>query len=180
MGDVVAVYADGGLLKVNPSPIGGMYAACHVDADGERVWSASGLILADPSNPLFAVVGNNQCEFRALLAGLEALPDGWIGNVYTDSALTIHRFTDPERAGMAGIPVDWRRRLGQTLARLGGLFFTLLDGHPTRAQLAAGRGKRGNPVSVHQVWCDELCTKIGREYLGVETRPKQAKKGAAA
>lgn len=180
MSQVVAVYADGGLIRANPSPIGGMYAACHVNADGERVWSASGLILADPSDPLFVVVGNNQCEFRALLAGLEALPDGWSGTVYTDSLLTIRRFREPDAVGLGGIPDDWRRRAAHVLGRLGRLEYVLLDGHPSRAQLAAGVGKRGNPVSEHQVFCDELCTKIGREYLGVETKPKRARKEAAA
>lgn len=178
MGEVIAVYADGGLLKSNPSPIGGMWATCHVDADGERVWSASGLILADASDPLFREVGNNTAEFRALLAGLEALPDGWSGTAYTDSLLTIHRFTNPETAGLGGIPDDWCRRMAYVLGRLGVLEFVLLDGHPTRAQLAAGIGKRGNKVSEFQVWCDQECTRLGREYLG--EAPKRARKGAAA
>ena len=33
----------------------------------------------------------------------------------------------------------------------------LLDGHPTRSQLEAGKGKRGGPVSEHNVWCDKAC-----------------------
>lgn len=180
MNDVIAVYADGGLLKVNPSPIGGQWATCHISAAGEMVWSKSGLILADPADPLFAVVGNNQCEFRALLEGLSALPDGWSGTAYTDSLLTIRRFSDLERAGLAGIPNHWRRLAAITLGRLGRIEYVLLDGHPTRAQLAAGVGKRGNPVSKWNVWADEECTRIGREYLGVEVKPKRAKKEAAA
>lgn len=115
-----------------------------------------------------------------MLAGLEALPDGWSGQVCTDSLLTIRRFSNPETAGLAGIPDDWRRRMARVLGRLGALEYVLLDGHPTRAQLAAGVGKRGNKVSEHQVFCDEECTRIGRAYLGVETKPKRARKGEAA
>lgn len=180
MSDVIAVYADGGLIHSNPSTTGGTWATCHVDADGERVWSRSGVILADAADPLFAEVGNNQCEFYALLNGLEALPDGWSGTVYTDSLLTIRRFRDLERTGLAGIPNDWRRRAAVTLGRLGQLAYVLLDGHPTRVQLAAGVGKRGNPVSEHNVFCDKACTAEAKRYLGVEPKPKRAKKEAAA
>jgi hypothetical protein len=42
--------------------------------------------------------------------------------------------------------------------RLGTVVPVLLDGHPTQAQLAAGVGKRGHPVSAHNVACDRACT----------------------
>lgn len=187
MGDVIAVYADGGLLKVNPSPIGGMWATCHVNAAGEMVWSDSGLVLAEVGDPFLSTVSNNVTEFRALLAGLEVLPDGWSGRACSDSLVTIRRFRDD--AGLAGIPIEWRRRMAVVLGRLGQIEYVLLDGHPSRAQLAeqeklgewvAGAGKRGNPVSKWNRWCDERCTEIGRAYLGVEPKPKRAKKEAAA
>jgi len=41
----------------------------------------------------------------------------------------------------------------------------LLDGHPTKAQIESEKGKRGNPTSVHNVWCDEQCGKQARMYL---------------
>lgn len=184
MSEVIAVYADGGVIRVNPSPIAGMWATCHIDAGGARVWSASGLVLAEPGDPYLSMVTNNQTELRALLAGLEALPDGWSGRVCTDSEVTIRRFRDDAR--LAGIPLEWRKRLAYVLGRLGALTYVLLDGHPTRAQLArqdelgewaAGVGKSGGPVSKWNQWCDQECTRIGREYLGVETKPKRAKKG---
>lgn len=162
----IAVYTDGGLIHANPSPIGGTWAACHVDADDQLVWSASGLILAEAGDPDLALVTNNQAEFRAMLAGLDALPDGWSGTVYADSAVTLARFSRPETAGLKGIPLDWRRRMALVLSRLGRLGFVLLDGHPSRAQLAAGVGKRGNPVSRWNVYVDRLCTETARGYLG--------------
>lgn len=176
MSDPVAVYSDGGVVNVNPSPIAGMWATCHVDADDTLVWSASGVVLADPDDDFLSLVTNNQTEFRALLAGLEALPDGWSGTVYCDSLVTIRRFRDDAR--VAGIPYDWRKRMAYVLGRLGALNYVLLDGHPTRAQLAAGVGKRGNPVSKWNVWCDEACTAEGRKISG--QAPKRKRKGTAA
>lgn len=42
----------------------------------------------------------------------------------------------------------------------------LLQGHPTKADLACGIGKKRNlPVSIHNVWCDEACGKAAREFL---------------
>lgn len=43
--------------------------------------------------------------------------------------------------------------------------FVLLDGHPTRAQLAAGIGKRGHPVSIYNVQCDKLCGETAENHL---------------
>jgi ribonuclease HI len=176
MSEAVAVYSDGGVVKVNPSPTGGMWAACHVDAVDNLVWSASGVVLADPDDEFLPLVTNNQTEFRAMLAGLEALPDGWSGTVYADSLVTIRRFRDDAR--VAGIPLEWRKRMAYVLGRLGTLTYVLLDGHPTRAQLAAGVGKRGNPVSRWNVWCDEACTEEGRRLIGRE--PKRKRKDSAA
>ena len=175
MFEVVSVYSDGGLIRSNPSTIGGTWSCCHVTADNERVWSKSGVIVADQADPLFAEVGNNQVEFRALLEGLEALPDGWLGTAYTDSLLTIRRFRDLERTGLVGIPIDWRRRAAVVLGRLGRIEYVLLDGHPTKAQLAAGVGKRGNPVSEWNVWCDKACGDEAKRYMGIEPKPKRGK-----
>jgi ribonuclease HI len=159
---VDAIYADGGVIQKNPSDIGGTWATCHVDGDNRRCWRASGVLLpADVGAPF---VTNNQTEFYALLTGLEMLATGWSGKVCTDSLVTIRRFRDEGR--LAGIPNEWRRRMAMTLGRLGELEYVLLDGHPTRAQLAAGIGKRGGPVSEHNVWCDHACTEAGRELVG--------------
>lgn len=155
---VVAIYADGGVILKNPSDIAGTWATCHVDADNWRAWTASGVLL--PSEVGTSAVTNNQTEFYALLNGLEALPDDWAGRVCTDSLVTIRRFRDD--AKLAGIPLEWRRRMAMTRGRLGQLEYVLLDGHPTRAHLAAGIGKRGGPVSEHNVWCDHACTEAGR------------------
>jgi ribonuclease HI len=178
MSEAVAVFADGGCIQRNPSAIGSPWATCHVDADNERVWSARGIILAVPGDPFLNETTNNQSELFALLNGLEALPDGWSGIAYTDSLVTIRRFRD--EAGLAGIPLEWRKRMALVLGRLGVLEYVLLDGHPTRAQLAAGVGKRGNPVSEHNVFCDQQCSEAGKAYMGIEPKVKRAKRGETA
>ena len=159
MTTAVAVYADGGVIGRNPSEDGGTWATCHVDAAGQRVWTASGRIDFEDVGGL---VTNNQSEFYALLSGLEELPAGWSGKVCTDSLVTIRRFRDDGR--LWGIPLPWRKRMALVLGRLGALEYVLLDGHPTKAQLAAGRGKRGSPVSIHNVWCDRECGEVAKRY----------------
>jgi hypothetical protein len=42
--DIHTVYADGGVVNINPSPIGGTWAFCHVDANGGRIREESGRI----------------------------------------------------------------------------------------------------------------------------------------
>lgn len=167
MSEIVAIYGDGGCIRVNPSPIGAPWAVCGVDADGNRVWERTGVIPAADVDTDGAT--NNQSEFMAVLVGLEAMPDRWSGRVCTDSFVTLRRFRDEAR--LAGIPLDWRRRMAVALGRLGRIEYVLLDGHPTRAQLAAGVGKRGNPVSEHNVWCDKTCTATGRAYVAALEAP---------
>ncbi|MCK8265740.1 hypothetical protein LW980_17860, partial [Erwinia amylovora] len=70
------VYADGGVVMVNPSPHGGTWAWCHVS--GERM-AASGSGSFPPAEYGMESASNNLTEFLALLHGLEALPDGWAG-----------------------------------------------------------------------------------------------------
>lgn len=156
------VYADGGVVMVNPSPHGGTWAWCHVA--GERA-VAEGSGAFPPSAYGMATVSNNLTEFAALLFCLEALPDGWAGRVFTDSGVTLMRFQAPDAVKMNGIPDDLVARLRAVRGRLGELAFVLLGGHPTRKELAAGRRKDGKPVSRWNVWCDHQCGRRGAESL---------------
>jgi ribonuclease HI len=155
------LYADGGVIGVNPSRIGGTWAWRLVDAAGRVKDQASGDFLCGDINGYRAVT-NNFTEFLALVNGLKALPDGWGGLVCSDSAVTLGRLFSGWK--MAGIPT-WLVVAGSAaLQRLGPVEHLLLDGHPTRAQLAAGAGKRGNPVSEHNRWCDEECRRIALSH----------------
>lgn len=162
MAEPVALYADGGVIAVNPSPLGGTWAWCLVDAAGERVQTASGVLTAAENGQ---PVTNNVSELYALVAGLEALPARWCGTVYSDSWVSLQRVF--LAAPLKGVPHWLRVRLHivQRTGRLAKLPYVLLDGHPTKAQLAAGVGKRGKPVSEQNVWCDAACTAQARAYM---------------
>ena len=159
----IALYTDGGVIGQNPSPIGGTWAWCMVGADGTRTRHAYGYVTpADLDTP---TVSNNHTELLALVLGLEALPAGWAGTVYSDSWVSLQRVF--LAAKLANVP-PWLVDRLQTLQKSGALkqmTYTLLDGHPTRAELAAGIGKRGHGVSIHNVWCDQQCSAIARERL---------------
>lgn len=160
MSQIVAMYCDGGVIGRNPSPIGGTCAACLVNATGERIACKSRVIT--PQDVRLPQVTNNISELWAMLLGLRMLPDGWSGTVYCDSWVTICRVF---RMGkMENVPAFMVRETEKQLARLGKMTYVLLDGHPTKEQLAVGKGKRGHPVSIHNVWCDEACQRLGLEY----------------
>lgn len=162
MAEPVALYADGGVIAVNPSPLGGTWSWCLVDAAGERVQTASGVLTAAENG---GPVTNNVTELLALVNGLEALPAGWCGTVYSDSWVSLQRvFCAAKLHGVPPWLVDRLHAL-QRGGRLAPLLYVLLDGHPTRAQLAAGVGKRGSPVSEHNVFCDAECGRQARAYL---------------
>lgn len=161
MSKATALYADGGVIVVNPSPLGGTWAWCTVGADGARLTEAAGLLTpAEAGGP----VTNNVTELLALVQGLEALPAGWAGTVYSDSWVSLQRVFLAAR--LQNVPAWLVRRLHelQRSGKLAPMSYVLLDGHPTRAQLAAGRGKRGNPVSEHNVWCDAACQRMARQF----------------
>jgi ribonuclease HI len=163
MDPVVAVYADGGVIGNNPSPIGGTWAYCFVGEGGERLAENSGLLL--PSCKALGVlpITNNICEFLAIGKALAALPAGWSGIVYSDSQNAMQRWFD--NAACNGLPLEWVRSRRAVKQRLGAVQWEVIQGHPTRSELEAGRGRRGGAlVSVHNVWCDEACIAAGLEY----------------
>lgn len=160
---IKAVYADGGMIAASRSAIGGSWAFCFVDENGEHVLERSGT-LRPPVG--YDSVTNNMMEYYALLHALCLLPDGWSGPVYTDSLCTIQRVCkkSPEEE-IIGLPSMWVWSMRKQIARLGKLTLILLDGHPTKEQLASGTGKRGNPVSIHNAWCDEECNRVKAQLL---------------
>lgn len=159
MTPITAVYSDAGLIGASASPeCLGTYAWVHVGPSGERLAYGSGVQLAFASRPL----ENNAAELAALLRGLRALPDGWSGDVFCDNRNALGwagliAKGDGSAWKTAGVPEEMARYLPKVLGRLGPLRGLLLDGHPTDAQLAAGAGKRGGPVSSWNRFCDDHC-----------------------
>jgi ribonuclease HI len=156
---IVALYADGGVIKKNPSEIGGTWAWCAVDKDGNRVIEKYGAVPA-PGRP----VSNNHTEQIAITLALEAMPDGWSGTVYSDSQIALGLVFKNWKE--KNLPKNISDRSKQAVARLGKIEPVLLQGHPTKADLARGIGaKRGFPVSLHNVWCDKSCGLAAKEFL---------------
>jgi ribonuclease HI len=156
---IVAVYADGGVIQKNPSSVGGTWAWCGVDADGNRVIERGGVV-PSPGRP----ITNNHTEQIAITLALEAMPDGWSGVVYSDSMIALGRVFKGWRT--KNLPANVARRSAEAVARMGRIETVLLQGHPTKADLERGVGqKRGYPVSIHNVWCDRRCQEEARKYL---------------
>lgn len=173
----ISVYADGGVILKNPSAIGGTYA--YILMDGAFVVAKHSGVLT-PDMGLEGVVSNNVSELYALCAAIQSAPDvrGFTAHqyhFYSDSYITLLRVF--RGAKLNGIPPHLALMLGEVRRMLKYFDFqwTLLDGHPTREQLAAGIGKRGSPCSEWNVWCDKQCNEEGRKY-----RAQLAEREAAA
>ena len=165
-----ALYTDGGVIQVNPSPFGGTWAWTVVE-HGQRIRQDSGVLLPTADYP---AITNNVTELYALVAGIESLPVDWVGIVFSDSWVSLQRLF--LGAKLKNVP-EWlveRLQVIRQSGRLSQMAYVLLDGHPTQAQLLAGKGKRGGPVSEFNVWCDEECGRVGRAAgLGVRLATAQ-------
>jgi len=156
------LYVDGGVIASNPSLVGGTYAVRLVYDDGQ-VYGYSGVLSA---RNMGGAVTNNQTEMLALLQGLNSLPDDWCGTIYSDSAVTLGRvFQGWKWQNIHEWMHEKYRMQRRRLINWDQIKYVLLDGHPTRAQLLSGVGKRGHPVSIHNVWCDKACTEAGQRFL---------------
>jgi ribonuclease HI len=156
------LYCDGGVIGRNPSAEGGVWAWCRVEGE-TRVAEGSGVVR--PAELGVAEVTNNNTELLALLEGIEALPEGQcVVRVNSDSQIALGWVFSGW--SQEKIPAGLRERLNalRSSGRLAGLSWRLLQGHPTKADLAAGIGaKRGLPVSPWNVWCDKTCQALAKE-----------------
>lgn len=160
---ITALYADGGVISRNPSPIGGTWAFCLVDEHGQRVHEYSSFIT--PHEAGVPLVTNNLTELLALVNGLEMLPDDFTGTVYSDSWVSLQRVFLAAKLNNVPVWLVDKLQAFQRTGRLAKMRYVLLDGHPTQAQLLAGKGKRGAPVSEHNVWCDKECGRVAAMVL---------------
>lgn len=150
----IALYCDGGVVGKNPSPIGGTWAWCGVDESGARIIERGGFVPSPNGRP----ITNNHTEQIAIVLALEAMPEGWVGMVCSDSMVALGRVFQGWKC--KNLPANIERRARAAVTRLGPIKTMLLQGHPTKADLAAGIGKkRGLPVSIHNAWCDAECNR---------------------
>lgn len=156
----MAIYSDGGVIRINPSPEGGTWAWVWVDENGESLREESGFI---PTGSTYGDrISNNVAELEAAVRALESVPRGWDGTLYTDSQITLLRVTTS--LSFAGVPEELVQRcLNVRTPRR--YEVVLLSGHPTREQLRVGIGKGGRPVSIWNCRCDALCGLEARKYL---------------
>lgn len=156
-----SIFVDGGLVGKNPSSIGGTWAWCLVDDDGQRTEYRSGVVT--PELIGLPRVTNNFTELYAVLMALESLPFDWQGELLTDSRTTWIRLR--YRAKMNGIPseiVEWfldQKRIHPHVKPV------LIGGHPTQKELRDGHRADGTPVSVHNVFCDKLCRQESERFM---------------
>ncbi len=145
------LYCDGGLVGSNPSKIGGAWACCFVDitiSGSELIQSVSGYVSMEQAGQL---VTNNYTELLAAIEGMERLPEGWEGRIWTDSDVTLRRLRK-KTPKFTGIPPVMQERFLLSRAPLGDFRVFHVMGHPTAHDLKMGRGSKWN------VLCDQLCT----------------------
>ena len=161
---IKTLYADGGVIGHNPSGIGGTWAWCLANEADEMIAHGQGHIT--PAEAEMPGITNNLTEMLALIRGLEQLPVDFKGTVCSDSQITLGRVFWGWK--WSNIPGWMHRRFQAARKRLVNfeqITVVQLDGHPTVAQLGAKIGKRGNPVSKHNVWCDRACGEAAQNYL---------------
>ena len=154
------VYADGGTIGRNPSPVGGAWAFCWVLT--EDVWGRvqSGTIAPEDFGK--NVVTNNDAEMLAAVLALESVPDGWAGALVLDSTVTRSRLRGGRKSHP---PAIFLERLARIRSRLGAFWVEIVAGHPTQKDLERGATWLGVPVSRHNVFCDSLCEEEALEVL---------------
>lgn len=154
------LYTDGGVVGRNPSALGGTWAWCLV-GDNKVIDEGSGFI--SPEDMELEVVTNNVSELYAALRGVEALPEGFSGRLYTDSIITLYRFTDGN--GFKGVP-DWLKERVLAARKNANWQYdaVLVGGHPTRHELRLGCRKDGKRVSKWNVRCDKRCRELAAKW----------------
>jgi ribonuclease HI len=164
----IQLYADGGVIDKNPSPIGGTWAWILVDSRNDQVLDRNyGVIIHTETIPMSedGTVTNNQTELFALLQGLSKLPIDALVEVRSDSNVSLGRLFRGWQ--FSNIPWWMKTSLDMQISRLvnwNQFTYTLMDGHPTALQLRSGFGKRRNVTSKWNVACDALCHLAADEY----------------
>jgi ribonuclease HI len=172
--EIVAIYADGGLVRCNPSPYAGAWAWCHINAWGVIVARNSGIV---PWTGIWMGVTNNEMEATALIEGLESLPEWWTGRVCSDSQVALGWVLARDGVGyQSKCPAALRQRAIRATQRLGHIRRVLMNGHPSQKDLARGFGSRGLPCDSYQVVCDTECSRLTEEYIRAHNIPKATQK----
>jgi hypothetical protein len=168
-----AIYCDGGTMGKSPSPMGGTWAWVLTNVHGQEIEQDSGVVF--PSDVGLPAITNNISEMWAAYQALKSLPEGWRGQLWTDSYVTYARLAPrPKPPQWDGTPNWLRCEVRKEQERIedsgkGFIRYRLLLGHPTPQELALGSKRTEGgvtfPVSEHNVTCDKLCSAAGYEHL---------------
>lgn len=105
-------------------------------------------------------ISNNFTELLAAVRGMQAVPLGWGGIIFTDSFVTLCRVRRTRKqAKLKGIPQWLADELVLLKRSLGDYRAELAKGHPTVKDLARGH-RYGIKASIHNVFCDRLCGQV--------------------
>lgn len=152
-------YCDGGTIGPNPSLLGGTWCWVWIDNTGTKIKHEKGII--EPEDIELPEVTNNVAELYAAIRLIDSLPEEWEGTIYTDSLITLRRITTGNK--FKGVPI-WLTNWTMKLRSYKKYQVSLLSGHPTKAELVKGFGKRGYPVSEHNKFCDQQCSKLASDF----------------
>lgn len=164
---MIDIYTDGGLLSRNPSSLGCTCAFVAVEEDRvieEMAWRIV------PREIGMEDVSSNIAELLAVIFALRWVgteQPGWAGLLHTDSEVTatrLRRLSCGLQPKFTGVPSAVQRWLRHAIGRVGNFGIVEIAGHPTKAELEAGKDKKaGLPVSKWNVRCDKLCN-LAKEY----------------
>lgn len=133
-----------------------------VDTADQEIGYQAGVVT--PQAVGTTVITNQVSSVVAILAGLAALPTGWSGMVASPQEIALGRVC--RGYTLTGIPPVLIQRGQRVLQRFDpdALQPVVLAGQPTLAQIRAGGGAHGKPVSQHQVTCQTLCQQVAQVW----------------
>lgn len=135
-------FADGGVYMKNPSKKGGAWA--YVKLNGKEVVSNYGIVEGK--------VTGNFMEFIALYEVIKSLPDGWSGEIVSDSKITLGRIFYGWKCN--GLPEDLVEDCRNQIKRLGVVFPRHVKGHQAQSD---------DIYITYNRMCDSLCRKAMKE-----------------
>jgi ribonuclease HI len=142
------LYTDGGLLSKNPSDKGGTWAWVCVDEEDNVLAKESGIVL--PHHIDRERVTNNQSELTAIYRGLRSLPNGWQGQLWSDSRIALQWIGGTPGRTWTSVPRRLSNLVIHELHRNrttgGRIEFMHLDGH-----------REGSEFHKFNVMCDRMC-----------------------
>lgn len=136
-------FADGGVYKNNPSKKGGAWAYVILNSVG-LLESKYGIVEGN--------VTNNLMEFIALYEVIKSLPEGWSGEIVSDSKITLGRIFYGWKCN--GLPEDLVKDCRNQLKRLGIVFPRHVKGHQAQSD---------DIYITYNRMCDFLCRKAMKE-----------------